>query len=49
MAALMQLHRQPGSGIYHQAAQPGSGLPHRAPQPGTAQILINRAGAHDLQ
>ena len=38
MAALRQLHRQPGSGIYHQT-----------PQPGTAQILINWAGAQDLQ
>ncbi len=49
MAALRQLHRQHGSGIYHQAAQPGSGLPYQATKPGTAQILINRAGAHDLQ
>lgn len=49
MAALMQLHRQPGSGIYHQTPQTGNGISHQAAQPGTAQILINRAGAQDLK
>ena len=49
MAALRQLHRQHKSGIYHQTPQTGNGISHQAPQPGTAQMLINRTGAQDLQ
>lgn len=49
MAALRQLHRQPGSGISHEAPQTGNGISHQAAQPGTAQKLINRAGAQNLQ